>query len=90
MLLPIIRTDTGGFFGFSEHDRPKLDNFEGRFAQLLPPKQPAGEARELARALLAAIGITEERLRGVAFRGPGPASCRAQEEECHSCRSAYA
>jgi hypothetical protein len=68
MLLPIIRTDAGGFFGFGEHDGPKLDNFEGRFAQLLPPKQPTGEARELARALLAAMGVTEEQLRGDAER----------------------
>ena len=45
MLLPIIRTDAGGFFGFGEHDGPKLENFKGRFAQLLPPKQPTGEAR---------------------------------------------
>jgi hypothetical protein len=35
MLLPIIRTDGGGFFGFGEHDGTKLDNFECRFAQ--PP-----------------------------------------------------
>jgi hypothetical protein len=45
MLLPVIRTDAGGFFGFGEHDGPKLDNFEGRFAQLLPPKRPGAEAR---------------------------------------------
>ena len=64
MLLPIIRTDAGGFFGFGEHDGPKLDNFEGRFAQVLPPKQATGEVRELARAMLAAMGVTEERLRG--------------------------
>ena len=63
-LLPIIRTDAGGFFGFGEHDGPKLDNFEGRFAQLLPPKRPTAKDRELARALLAAMGVTEERLRG--------------------------
>ena len=49
MLLPIIRTDAGGFFGFGEHDGPKLDNFEGRFAQLLPPKRPTPEERELVR-----------------------------------------
>ena len=42
MLLPIIRTDAGGFFGFGEHDSPKLDNFNGRFAQLLPPNSPKG------------------------------------------------
>ena len=54
MLLPIIRTDAGGFFGFGEHDGPKLDNFEGRFAQQLPPKRPCAEGIELARAMLAA------------------------------------
>jgi hypothetical protein len=64
VLLPIIRTDAGGFFGFGEHDGPKLDNFKGRFAQLLAPKRPNAEAREMARALLAAMGITEERLHG--------------------------
>ena len=68
MLLPIIRTDAGGFFGFGEHDGPKLDNFEGRFSQLLPPKRPGAEGRELARAMLAAMGIGEERLRGNAGR----------------------
>ena len=64
MLLPIIRTDAGGFFGFGEHDGPKLDNFEGRFAQLLPPKRPGAEGVELARAMLAAMGITAEQLLG--------------------------
>jgi hypothetical protein len=62
--LPIIRTDAGGFFGFGEHDGPKLDNFEGRFAQLLPPKRPTAEGIELARAMLVAMGIGEEALRG--------------------------
>jgi hypothetical protein len=42
-LLPIIRTDAGGFFGFGERDGPKFNNFEGRFAQLLPPKRPTAE-----------------------------------------------
>ena len=68
VLLPIIRTDAGGFFGFGEHDGPKLDNFKGRFAQLLPPKQPGAEGIELARAMLAAMGITQEQLRGDAGR----------------------
>jgi hypothetical protein len=64
MLLPIIRTDAGGFFGFGEHDGPKLDNFTGRFAQLLPPKRPSAEGIDLALAMLAAMGVTEEALRG--------------------------
>ena len=63
-LLPIIRTDAGGFFGFGEHDGPNLDNFEGRFAQMLPPNRATAEARELARAMLAAMGISEEALLG--------------------------
>jgi hypothetical protein len=67
-LLLIIRTDADGFFGFVEHDGPRLDNFEGRFAQLLPPKRPDAEGIELARAMLAAMGIGEERLRGNADR----------------------
>ena len=63
-LLPIIRTDAGGFFGFGEHDGPKFDNYEGRFAQLLPPKRPTADERELALAMLAATWITAQRLRG--------------------------
>jgi hypothetical protein len=62
-LLPILRTDIGGFFGFGEPVGPKLDNFTGRFAQLLPPKPPPAELRERARATLAAMGISEQRLR---------------------------
>ena len=62
-LLPIIRTDAGGFFGFGEHDGPKFDNYQGRFAQIIPPKKPTSEGRELARTMLAAMGITEESLR---------------------------
>jgi hypothetical protein len=57
-LLPIIRTDAGGFFGFGEHDGPKFDNYRGRFAQIISPTKPATEHQELA-----AIGITEQSLR---------------------------
>jgi hypothetical protein len=63
-LLPIIRTDAGGFFGLGEHEGPHLDKFEGRFAHLIPPKRPNAENREMARALLAAMGVTENQLRG--------------------------
>ena len=62
-LLPIIRTDAGGFFGLGEHDGPKFNNFEGRFAHLLPPKRPSAESIELARAMLVALGINEDALR---------------------------
>ncbi|HRY49713.1 MAG TPA: hypothetical protein P5186_16815 [Candidatus Paceibacterota bacterium] len=63
-LLPIIRNDAGGFFGFGEHDGPKFDNYEGRFSRVLPPKQPSAEERDLALAMLAAMGITAQALRG--------------------------
>ena len=64
MLLPIIRTYAGGFFGFGVHVGPKLDNFEGRFAQRLPPKRPGAGGIGLTRAMMEAMGVTEERLRG--------------------------
>jgi len=63
-LLPISRTDAGGFFGLAEHAGQEFDHFEGRFAQMLPSKPPNAEARKLARAMLAAMGVTLERLRG--------------------------
>jgi len=63
-LLPSIRTDAGGFFGLGEHEGPQPDKFEGRFAHLIPPKRPNAGHREMARALLAAMGVTEERLLG--------------------------
>ena len=62
-VLPILRTDAGGFFGFGGHDGRVVDNFQGKFAQLLPPKPPRAEERELARAMLAVMGITQQRLR---------------------------
>jgi hypothetical protein len=63
-ILPIIRTDAGGFFGFGDFDVPEMDEIQGRFAQMFPPKQPPGEARQLARAMLTALGVTEQSLRG--------------------------
>lgn len=62
-LLPIIRTDAGGFFGFGEHDGPKFDSYEGRFAQMIPPKKPTDKEQKMAKAILAAMGITEQSLR---------------------------
>jgi hypothetical protein len=59
-LLPIIRTDAGGFFGFGEHTGPQFDNYQGRFAQIIPPKKPTTEGQELAKTMLAAMGITDQ------------------------------
>ena len=58
-LLSIIRADAGGFFGLGEHEGPKFDNFTGGFAQSLPPNRPPAKDRELARAMPAAMRITE-------------------------------
>ena len=62
-LLPIIRTGAGGFFGFGEHDGPKFDSYEGRFAQMIPPKKPTDKEQKMAKVILAAMGITEQSLR---------------------------
>lgn len=58
-LLPIIRTDAGGFFGFGEFDSRSFTGFEGRFAQLLPPKVLSAEQRLLAKAMLEMLGVTD-------------------------------
>ena len=61
-LLPILRTDAGGFFGFGEFDAMKLDGIEGRFAGMLPPGKVTPETRAITRALLAAMGVTRDAL----------------------------
>ncbi len=61
-MLPIIRTDAGGFFGFGEFDSSAFDGFEGRFAQILPPKVLNAEQRALAKAALAVMGVTDAAL----------------------------
>jgi hypothetical protein len=63
--LPIIRSDNGKFFGFGESNMPVLDNIEGRFAQILPPKVATAEYRTLAQAML--------KVKGVNFAKPGTA-----------------
>ena len=62
-ILPIIRTGAGGFFGFGEFDAPAATSFQGRFAQILPPKLPSPEMVAKARVVLAAMGVTAENLR---------------------------
>ena len=60
--LPIIRTDVGGFFGFGESDLPDLNNFEGRFAEILPPQAAPATLKAQARLLLKAMGLTDDAL----------------------------
>ena len=56
-LLPIIRTDAGGFFGFGEFHLPGLDNMKGRFARILSPGPPSDDMQNTARELLDSLGI---------------------------------
>ena len=60
--LPIIRTDVGGFFGFGESDLSDLGNFEGRFAEILPPQSAPAVLKAQARLLLQAMGISDDAL----------------------------
>ena len=53
-MLPIIRTDAGGFFGFGESESQDTNEMSGRFAQILPPREPGSRDRAMAKALLAA------------------------------------
>jgi hypothetical protein len=53
-MLPIIRTDAGGFFGFGESEVPDAEEMSGRFAKILPPRVPTPQDRAMAKALLAA------------------------------------
>ena len=62
-ILPIIRTGAGGFFGFGEFEGPDATSFQGRFAQILPPKPPTPSEQAKARTLLAAMGVTAAALR---------------------------
>ena len=63
VFLPIIRTDGGGFFGFGEFDSSGFDAFKGRFFEMLPPKKLDKQMRELAQAVLKAMGVTRVSLR---------------------------
>jgi len=53
-MLPIIRTDAGGFFGFGEVETQPANQLSGRFAGILPQMLPAAKDRALAQALLSA------------------------------------
>jgi hypothetical protein len=56
--------DAGGFFGLTEWEGLPLAQFQGRFVDLLPPKQPTPEVIEVARVMLAMKGLNEQKLRG--------------------------
>jgi hypothetical protein len=55
--LPIIRSDNGKFFGFGESEVPAMDEMKGRFAQLLPTKDPDAQLRDVAKVMLKVKGV---------------------------------
>lgn len=51
--LPIIRSGNGKFFGFGEAQELNAE-MQGRFAEILPPKEPDEAMRTVAKAVLQA------------------------------------
>ena len=66
-ILPIIRTDAGGFWAFGEYDGPPATTLEGRFARILTPNKPSRALQDHARRLLAGMGISTTDLRREPF-----------------------
>jgi hypothetical protein len=62
-ILPIIRTDAGGFWAFGQYGGPYATSLQGRFTQILLPRMPSKAHQEQARTLLAAMGINTTDLR---------------------------
>jgi hypothetical protein len=56
----IQRDSLGKFTGFGTSLLPQVEDVEGRFAGLLPPKEPTEEIAMAARNLLQAMGIAVE------------------------------
>lgn len=53
----IQRNSAGKFTGFGTSVVPQFDRLEGRFAQMMPPKEPSQNEALMARSLLTAMGI---------------------------------
>jgi hypothetical protein len=57
----IQRDSFGKFIGFGTSLLPPIDEVQGRFAGLMPPKEPTNEMAMAARNLLQAMGIAVEK-----------------------------
>ena len=57
----IQRDSFGRFIGFGTSLLPPIDEVQGRFAGLMPPKEPTDEMATAARNLLQAMGIAVEK-----------------------------
>lgn len=62
----IQRDSLGRFTGFGTSLLPQIQDVEGRFAGLLPPKEPTDEMAMAARNLLQSLGVAIEQV------GPDP------------------
>jgi hypothetical protein len=67
-LLPIIRSGNGKFFGFGDPHETHTA-MQGRFAAILPQKEPDAKVREVAKAMLKVKGV-ERATSGGASRFP--------------------
>jgi len=57
----IQRDSFGKFIGFGTSLLPPIDEVQGRFAGLMPPKEPTDEMAMVARNLLRSMGIAVEK-----------------------------
>lgn len=57
----IQRDSFGKFIGFGTSPLPPIDTVQGRFAGLMPPKEPTDEMATAARNLLQVMGIAVEK-----------------------------
>jgi hypothetical protein len=51
-ILSFQRDGGGKFKGFGTGEFPQVEQVEGRFAQMMPPRPPSAEDRKMARHLL--------------------------------------
>ena len=56
----IQRDSRGKFSGFGTSLVPQFEKMEGRFAQMMPPKEPSDKDAQMAKMLLTAMGVIVE------------------------------
>jgi hypothetical protein len=60
VLLPVVRTGAGAFWGFGVSHAPAADSIHSRFAGLLPAKKPDPRMRESGFETLHSMGVRVE------------------------------
>ena len=81
-IFKIVRTDGGGFFGLTEWEGLPLDQFQGRFVKLLPPKQPTADIIEVAKVMLSMKVLNEQKLRELHVGGSRRLFSAAKNGRC--------